>query len=88
MIDDSVSETRALIQRLRDDAQQTHQQAEYYERDADRLRERAARKRQQANVWSGAAQRLETMLVNNELQEPLGLKEGEDNVPTNTIADD
>jgi hypothetical protein len=88
MIDDSASETRALIQRLRDDAQQTRQQAEYYERDADRLRERAARKRQQADVWNGAAHRLETMLVNNELQEPLGLKEGEDNVSTDTIADD
>lgn len=86
MIDDAASETRALIQRLRDDAQSTRAQAEHYERDAEQLKQRAARKRQQADVWSAAAMRLEYMLVNNELQEPIGLKEGEENVSADTIA--
>lgn len=84
MIDDSASETRALIERLRADAQSTRAQAEYYERDANALTQRAARKRQQADVWEGAAARLEAMLVADELQEPIPAKEGDDNVLAST----
>lgn len=79
MIDDAESETRALIERLRADAQSTRSQAEYYERDAQQLMQRAARKRQQADVWEGAASRLEALLVADELQQPMMAKEEEKN---------
>lgn len=77
ILDDEVSETRALIDRLRHDARTTREHAEYMERDSEALKARAARKRQQADVWQGAANRLEYMLVNGELQEPMAAKEGE-----------
>jgi len=81
---EETSETRALIERLRSDAKYTHAQADSFESNAKAMLERSARKRQQAYVWERAASRLETMLVNDELQEPMAANEGngDDNVST------